>query len=193
VRDRGHPTGTDGDTEPSGPTARLFVGVWPSPEVAAVLSSLDRPVLDALRWTTPDQWHVTFAFLGNVALSRMDDVGAALVTATARAARPPEACLGPSTRRVGKSILCVPVQGLDELALSVRSALGALFPDAGLDGTFNGHLTLARARGRRSVPASLAGAPVEARWQVRDVDLVRSELTSSGARYTTLVVATVAS
>lgn len=180
-----------GDDVSPDPTARIFVGVWPPPEVLAVLSSLDRPALDAVRWTAPEQWHVTVAFLGHVALSQIDDVGAALVAATARAAAPPEARLGPSTRRLGRFVLCVPVHGLDELAVSVRSALGALLPDAGLDRPFDGHLTLARSRGHRALPATLAGAPVEARWRVREVDLVRSELDPSGARYRRLVRATV--
>jgi RNA 2',3'-cyclic 3'-phosphodiesterase len=182
--------GADGTLEP---TARLFVGVWPPSEVSAVLSSLERPALDAVRWTTAEQWHVTLAFLGNVAVTAIDDVGAAIVHATARAAARPEARLGPSTRRVGRSVLCVPVRGVDELAARVRGALGELFPDAGLEGPFNGHLTLARSRGRRTLPASLAGAPVEACWRVGEVDLVRSELDPSGARYTTLVRATVPS
>ena len=182
-----------GDAGAAAPTARVFVGVWPPPDVSALLSSLERPALGAVRWTTPTQWHVTFAFLGNVAVSRIDGVGTALVAATARAAAPPEARLGPSTRRLGRSVLCVPVQGLDDLALSVRRALAALLPGAGFGGPFDGHLTLARSRGRRALPASLAGAPVEARWRVHQVDLVRSELGPAGARYTTLVRATVPS
>lgn len=185
-------TPTGGSAAPE-PTARLFVGVRPPPEVSALLSSLARPALDAVRWTAPEQWHVTLAFLGNVPLSRIDEVGAATVAATARAAAPPEAHLGPSTQRLGRSVLCVPVAGLDALALPVRRALGELCFVAGLGGPFVGHLTLARSRGRRVVPASLAGAPVEARWQVHEVDLVRSELGPSAARYTTLVRATVPS
>jgi 2'-5' RNA ligase len=34
------------------------------------------------------------------------------------------------------------------------------------------------------VPPSLVGAPVAGRWRVGRVSLVRSELRSSGARYT---------
>ncbi len=45
---------------------RLFVAVWPPPEVVAVLASLDRPVVDGVRWTTQEQWHVTIRFLGSV-------------------------------------------------------------------------------------------------------------------------------
>ncbi|HTX62603.1 MAG TPA: RNA 2',3'-cyclic phosphodiesterase [Acidimicrobiales bacterium] len=176
-----------------GPTARLFVGVWPPPEVVAVLGALDRPAFGGVRWTTPEQWHVTIAFLGNVPVSQIDEVGAALVAATARAAAPVEARLGPSTRRVGRAVLWVPVCGLEELAGSVRGALGALPSGVGLDDRFDGHLTLARSRGRRSLPTALAGVPLDASWRVGEVDLVCSELDRSGARYTTLVRATVPS
>lgn len=191
--ERGAPTEIGGDPEAHEPTARLFAAAWPPSEVVAVLSSLDRPVLDAVRWTTPDQWHVTFAFLGNVARSRIDDVGAALVGATSLLTGPPEAVLGPTTERVGRSILCVPVRGLDDLAVAVRRGLRSVAPDADLDRPFDGHLTLARARGRRAMPASRAGAPLVARWHVRDVGLIRSELSPSGARYTTLLSAAVPS
>jgi 2'-5' RNA ligase len=174
------------------PTARLFVGVWPSPEVVAVVSALERPALDVVRWTSPERWHVTLAFLGSVPCCRFDEVEAALVAGVSSVAAPPEAYLGPSTRRVGRALLWVPVEGLGQLAWEVRRALGDLFPDAGLDEPFQGHLTLARARGRHAVPASLAGMPVEARWVAREVRLVRSELGRSGPGYTTLLVATVA-
>lgn len=180
------------ELELSAPTARLFVGTWPPPEVVAVLSSLERPSLDAVRWTTADQWHVTLAFLGDVALTLLDDLATVLLTASTGASAP-EAHLGPATRRVGRSVLCVPVGGLDALAGTVRRALSTVLPAAGLDEPFHGHLTLARGRGRRPVPGSLAGARIDARWRAREVDLVRSEPGPSGARYTTLLRATVPS
>jgi 2'-5' RNA ligase len=34
--------------------ARLFVAVWPPPEVVATLSALDRPALAGVRWSAPD-------------------------------------------------------------------------------------------------------------------------------------------
>ena len=54
---------------------------------------------------------------------------------------------------------------------------------------FNGHLTLARSRGRRLAPAAqaaLAGVPFEANFEVAHIDLVRSEPSPEGHRYTTL-------
>ena len=191
VPDRGA-VETDAGTAVQEPSARLFVGVWPSPEVVAVLSTLERPALGSLRWTSPERWHVTLAFLGSVAMARVAEAKDALAAAAAAAGAAPEARLGPSTRRVGRSLLWVPVEGLQGLAGEVRRTFAAFLPDAGLGEPFHGHLTLARARSRRAVPAWLAGVPIEARWVAREVRLVRSELDSSGARYTTLATATMA-
>ncbi|MBW3548710.1 MAG: hypothetical protein KY452_11325, partial [Actinobacteria bacterium] len=45
---------------------RLFVAVRPPPEVVATLATLDRPERPGLRWTPPEQWHVTLRFFGPV-------------------------------------------------------------------------------------------------------------------------------
>src|SRR3954454_9641892 len=45
---------------------RLFIAVWPPPEVVARMEALPRPAEDGVRWTTPDQWHVTLRFFGSV-------------------------------------------------------------------------------------------------------------------------------
>jgi 2'-5' RNA ligase len=177
----------------SAPTARLFVGTWPPPDVVAALASYERPELAALRWTPSQHWHVTIAFLGNVELSGVAALEQLLVTCTGDSSVAPEARLGPLTERLGRQVLCVPVHGLDELACQVRAALARLLPNAGLDAPFRGHLTLARARGRRAVPASLAGVPLAGCWRVQELSLVQSELAPWGPRYTTLATATVGS
>lgn len=173
---------------------RLFIGVWPSSEVSRVLGGLERPPLPAVRWTSPDQWHVTLAFLGEVPGTEVPVLQAALRAAAARAAEPPEAVLGPALGILGRAVLCVPVGGLDDLAVAVRDCLpvGFVQPEAGR-GPFRGHLTLARAKGRRRIPSQLAGTPVHARWRVERLCLVGSELGSDGSRYTTVASATVPS
>jgi RNA 2',3'-cyclic 3'-phosphodiesterase len=172
---------------------RLFVGVWPSAQVRSALAALPRPEVAGLRWTTEDQWHVTLAFVGEVTGEHLADVECALDTA-ARHAAAAAAALGPATVRLGRTLLCVPVEGLEEMAGSARAALGAAgvpMPDA--DHPFRGHCTLARARRGRVVPPSLAGAPVAASWAVTRLCLVRSTLDPAGARYETLRTATVSS
>jgi len=186
--------GVCAETPAREPTARLFVAVWPPDKVVGLLEALCRPEVDGVRWTTAEQWHVTIAFLGNVPESRIEEVAAALRDAAARAAGPIEAELGPATARLGSGVLSVPVAGLEGLARDVRAAIAAVTAiDTVSSGerAFHGHLTLARGKGGRRVPGFLGGAPIEARWTVREVCLVRSSLTSHGARYTTLVRATV--
>jgi 2'-5' RNA ligase len=169
------------------PAVRLFVAVWPPDEVRAAVERLPRPEHPAVRWTTPDQWHVTLRFLGEVA---DDDVPA--VTAGLRAvgeqhtAR--EVQLGPRSTRLGKGPLVVPVAGLDDLAAAVLDATADVGAPPGRR-PFTGHLTLARGRGRRPIPAVLAGAELAARWLVTEVVLVRSRPGAEGARYDVIATA----
>jgi 2'-5' RNA ligase len=122
---------------------------------------------------------VTLRFLGEVAdndvAGLVDALDAALLTAT-------EAAIGPAVMRLGRQVLCVPVDGVDHLARAVVDATA----DIGTppeDRPFTGHVTLARARGRGVVPKSLVGTAVAMRWRVGDVRLVRSHQGKGGARY----------
>lgn len=163
---------------------RLFIAVWPSPAVLGRLAALDRPAHPALRWTDAAAWHVTLRFLGE-----LDDAGATAVTAAVRAvglrSAPCDAVTGPATIRLNRSILAVPVAGLDELAAAVTDVTRGLGEPPG-ERPFAGHITLARGRGRRPMPASLAGRPVAATWQVRELTVERSHLGPDGPRYETI-------
>lgn len=179
---------------------RLFVGVWPSAKVMAEVGALSRPAVEGVRWTTPDQWHATLWFLGEV--PDAPDLLEALEQALLRAAAdhgPSEATVGPVTRRLGPQVLCVPVGGLEALATSVRRELvdvvDAPVDDRLPDGRlrpFHGHLTLARARRGRRIPHRLVGVPVCARWPVDHFSLVSSRRGPGGSRYDTLVQAPLA-
>jgi 2'-5' RNA ligase len=159
---------------------RLFVAVWPPPEVVARLGELRRRDRDGVRWTTADQWHVTLRFLGEV------DDSAPVIDALVRAQlTPAEARLGPASESFGRHVVAVPVAGLDDLARGVIAATAA-FGKPPPDRDYHGHITLARLR--LGNPRSLAGAPIEARWAVEDVRLVRSHLHPDGARYEDLYV-----
>lgn len=168
---------------------RLFVAVWPSAEVAGGLEAMARPEHPSVRWTTPDQWHVTLRFLGEVAEHELAALVQALDALRSQSRR--RVTLGPTTARLGPHVLMVPVSGLDDLGRAVVDATRAFgqLPD---DRPFTGHLTLARGRGRHAVPAALAGQPGGGSWPVTEVALVRSHLGSSGARYETLAGITLA-
>ena len=169
---------------------RLFVAIWPPAEVRDRLRALTRPAVPGLRWTTPDQWHVTIAFLGEVPDGGQMVAAGALADVAGRLPDRPHAIIGPATETMGRGILCLPVDGLDEVAAAVRaSPVGRYVRPEELP--FNGHLTLARARRGQRVPDDLCGVPVEARWPVDEICLVSSRLHPECARYETLVGATI--
>ena len=162
---------------------RLFVGLWPPPEVDALLAALVRAPHPSVRWTTPDQWHVTLRFLGEVADEAVPGLVGALAAvgdAPARVAR-----LGPATTVLARGTLMVPVAGVDDLAVAVvEASAGVGRPPE--DRPFTGHVTVARGRGRRPLPKELAGQALTGPWAVDEVALIRSRLDARGARYDTI-------
>jgi RNA 2',3'-cyclic 3'-phosphodiesterase len=155
---------------------RLFIALVPPGEVVEVLAQLR--VDGDLRRVEREQLHVTLQFLGEV--EDPDPVVDGLGRATLPRAT---AVAGPAVTRLGRQVLCVPVAGLDDLAAAVLAATGQPSEDR----PFHGHVTLARARGRRGVvPRAATGEAVDLTWPVHGVSLVRSHLGSDGARHETL-------
>ena len=144
---------------------RLFVAVWPPEDALRELRAMPRPEMDGLRWTAPERLHVTLRFLGQCNES---EVEAALAGADLPAAR---ATMGPRAKRLGRGVLMIPVQGLDDLAAAVEAAVSP----AGLpppDHPFTGHLTVARFKRR---PPSGYRPALEASFAVHEIALVRTE------------------
>jgi 2'-5' RNA ligase len=85
--------------------------------------------------------------------------------------------------RLGATVLCLPVGGLDALAGAVVAATADLGQPPE-DRPFRGHLTVARARrgGLRGLPR----LALAARWPVTELTLVASTLGREGARYEVL-------
>ncbi|MEE2769286.1 MAG: hypothetical protein VX833_08740 [Actinomycetota bacterium] len=160
---------------------RLFVAALPDPAIVQYLLQVyggwPRPEIDGLRWTGPDQWHVTLRFLGLAdpiaAAVALDQLGT--VAAKAR--------LGPTTALFGRGILMVPVVGVDSLAGAVAAATPGV-GETPENRPFAGHLTLARSRGR--IPAELVDVPVAGVFPVTEVCLMQSETLPEGARYEVL-------
>ena len=160
---------------------RLFVAVWPPPEIISAIAALERPELRGLRWTSPEQWHVTVRFMGEVA-----DVDAAVAALRSVRASPVEARMGPETGRFGHRILHVPVSGLEDVAAAVVGATTAVGQPPE-DRPFRGHVTLARVRDRARVDLRpLCGQPLGGSWRVEQVVLVASHLRHEGAHYETV-------
>jgi 2'-5' RNA ligase len=175
---------------------RVFVAVWPDDATRDRLAVLD---LDekGLRPVGPDRWHVTLRFLGEVTDALVPALGDAM-RAAAGGVRGPVVCrLGPRTAWFsGVRVLQLPAVGLEPLAAAVREATLPLVAEpAQGEPPFNGHLTLARVKGRRRAsPASVprAGIPFDATFVVDRVDLVASTPSPSGHVYSTLATASLA-
>ena len=156
---------------------RLFLAVFPPVEVVELLGGLERPQVEGLRWTRPEQWHITLRFLGETEQSEAED-SLRDFRGSASTVR-----LGPASRRLGARALVLPADGLSELAAEVEALTAAIGqpPDRR---EFTGHLTLARAR--RRVPATVVAQPFEADFLASELWLVSSQLHPDGARYTRL-------
>ncbi|MBB1242275.1 RNA 2',3'-cyclic phosphodiesterase [Streptomyces durbertensis] len=170
---------------------RLFAAVTPPPEAREELRRHVGAAASAgperLRWTDPDDWHVTLAFYGEVPPERV----AELCTRLGRAAHR-HAPLELSVRGVGRfgdRVLWAgvtgdrpAVEGLRRLADAAKAAgrrAGAPVDDAH---RYHPHLTLARARGDvRLAPLVERLADFDgATWAAEEVQLVHSTLPRSG-------------
>lgn len=179
---------------------RLFVAVWPDDETRRRLSGLELELgrTKGLRFVGPERWHVTLRFLGDVEEDDLGPLGDALVACAAAFPGPVRCRLGPGTGWfTGVRVLHLPAAGLDGLAAAVRTAtLPVVGEPAEPEPAFNGHLTLARSKGRRLGVAALgemANLPFEAAFPVTAVDLVSSQPSPQGHRYRTVVRAPLAS
>jgi 2'-5' RNA ligase len=177
---------------------RLFAALVPP---VAVLGDLDRAVEPHraaradLRWTEREDWHITLAFLGEVAGPVADRLAPELALAAGR--HPPlslalaaaGAFPDPARARVLWCGLDGDRRALAELAASVAAAAeraGAPPPDA--ERPFRPHLTLALARRAPADVRDLAAALTRyqgPRWQAGRVELVESRL-GGPYRYTTI-------
>jgi RNA 2',3'-cyclic 3'-phosphodiesterase len=169
---------------------RLFVAVAVPDEVrralaAAVARTRDDGVGHGWRWTRPEGWHVTVAFLGEVDDAEVDRVGAAVRDGAA--GTPPLSLRLGDVGRFGRKVLHVAVEdeprgALSRLGEDVQSAIAR----AGLPvqrREVRGHLTLARGTRRGRIDTVPAVAVPEASWRATAVGLYVSEPQRGGARY----------
>ncbi|MGH3777919.1 MAG: RNA 2',3'-cyclic phosphodiesterase [Pseudonocardiaceae bacterium] len=161
---------------------RLFVALTPPGEVVEELRVSTvalRQLAPDLRWTRPEQWHVTLAFLGEVGDDVVDELTRRLSRAAAR--HPPLSLVLGGGGRFGHQVLWTRVQGdrdgLRRLAGSVRAAARrSRLPIE--QRPFRPHVTLARTAAATDLRplverlASWQGPP----WVATRLYLVRSRL-----------------
>jgi 2'-5' RNA ligase len=177
---------------------RCFVAVPIGPELRVALDEFARRLRDRAgdsdwRWSDPEGWHVTLAFLGATDPTAVPRLGAALADAAAvhGAFELRAGGLGIFPSRGRARVLWYGLADregrLVDLARSVRAAVGLPAEDR-----FHAHLTLARARDRFGTDARalLDLLPAtESRLAVDRLILFRSHLGRGPARYEALATA----
>jgi RNA 2',3'-cyclic 3'-phosphodiesterase len=165
---------------------RLFVAIVPPDGALAELGGAVAPLRAArpeLRWTGPEDWHLTLAFLGEVEERVTGDLRVRMERAASRHPVQPLAVQGggafpgPSRARVLWAGIRADRPALAALAASVAAGArraGAPPPDEGR--RYRPHLTLARCRQPANVAPlveSLAGFAGTA-WTASRIELIRS-------------------
>jgi 2'-5' RNA ligase len=170
---------------------RLFVGLALSAAAKQRMEGLTlrlRAAEDGLRWTSPEQWHITLVFLGEV----QDQERGLLVRELGklRAAATPVVVEGLGTfERAG--ILYAAVE-VGAALLSLQQAVGAAVKASGLaveERAYRPHITLARSRNRsglrtlRELHPVLERQRLRVEWVAEEFLLYASELSPAGSRY----------
>lgn len=149
----------------------------------------------AIRWTQPEQFHVTLKFLGDFPAAQLDDLKRFLASAcdNSSALKMSAHAAGFFPNLVKPRVLWVGAGDedglLDELQGRIHAAILPFSP-ADRSERFAGHITLGRFKPGRhgSLEALLAQvAKLHSfrfgEWRAESVELVRSELTSVGATH----------
>ena len=183
-------------------TLRVFVALELPPHVKEALQETqarlrERLPESAVRWSSPETFHLTLIFLGKIKAWEADEVAGVMARAAGRTA-PLElraSRLGAFPSLARPSVLWVGLEGaLDELH-TLHAAIKNRLDDrlSGEKGAFKPHLTLGRVAHPspatwRELASLLATAPdpVPVAWRAEAVTLVRSELRAKGARHTAL-------
>jgi 2'-5' RNA ligase len=171
---------------------RAFVAVFPPSEVRreALAWARHRSSDDRVRWTRPENVHLTLKFLGDVRAEALDGIRAALREVCAQHV-PFDATLAeleafPSAQRA--RILWIGVGAGSDRLLSLAADIDdALAP---LDferekRPYVPHLTLGRVRGRPLHLVLTSGAEGTG-FQVERIELTESSLTAEGVTYKTV-------
>lgn len=180
---------------------RLFVA-HPLPPSArdTLLAQLApyRRIHPQVRWTRPQNWHLTLVFLAAVDPTSVPEL-VRLLDAVARQSAPYEVRVddGGGRHRRGDGVAWLSLSRGAAALLEIADRVAAGCPPETNEGTPpkrtpNAHLTVARRADRELIDdlREQAHGPLGVTWVVDRLLLVRSRLTSAGAEYETLHEAT---
>jgi RNA 2',3'-cyclic 3'-phosphodiesterase len=153
---------------------------------------------EAARWTRPDQFHLTLRFLGNVPVEAVEElkqsIEAVCRNASPLALRAQGAGFFPNPRFA--RVIWVGIHSQENQLIDLQEQIEtAVSPFSGEPGekNFAGHVTLGRLKNPRpgdvrdlAARAQMFDAQLFGSWTAQNVEIIRSELSSGGARYTLL-------
>lgn len=152
----------------------------------------------AARWTRPDQFHLTLRFLGDVPVAGLEQLKES-VNAVCRSARSLQLRAGgigffpnPHSPRVVWVGIDDQAGLLDDLQKRIETAVRPFTAEPG-EKHFSGHVTLGRLKNLKPPDARKLAAHAQTikdrlfgEWTAHEVEVIRSELTPTGARHTSL-------
>jgi 2'-5' RNA ligase len=166
-------------------------------EISKTQSELRHKVPAAdIRWSIPEQWHLTLRFLGNLDASRLDPlkekIGSVCRASSSLLLRAEGIGTFPPKRP--PRVIWVGVRdrdgGLQKLQAELQAATNEFTTELPEE-TFTAHVTLGRIKAiSRAEAEQLTSPQFHARlfgeWNADNLELMRSELGSEGARHTLL-------
>ncbi len=177
---------------------RAFIAVKIEPTLLAEVGRVQRKIetavpANSVRWTRPDQIHLTLKFLGEVPGEKLEELARSLQRACADGPALPlslegAGCFpGPRNPRVVWVGIAGEVEGLRQLQARIELHTAA-FGAPPEEREFRPHLTIGRVKARdgrtaRRIGEAIQTAKVEqlGEWTVREVVLFQSQLTPQGA------------
>ena len=182
------------------PRKRTFLGIDVGPEVRARLVSLQEElaaIAGDVKWVEPENLHITLLFLGEVDQREIIDLCRATQKAVAHLPAFTMSIAGvgcfPNARR--PRTLWVGVEAGSEEVCAVHDAIETPLLEMGSyrreTRAYVPHVTLGRARGEAAMDELAKAMAGHKNWcagetQVRDVQIMRSDVTPNGPIYTVL-------
>lgn len=182
---------------------RLFVAISLPEDVKSEIEKAQREMRQALppnavRWTKREQFHLTMKFFGNVAEAHVGELIESLRNACLpfKSMRLRAEGVGFFPEARFPRVVWVGVRDSEETLPRLQQAIEASvknFTEEKPEGKFMGHVTLGRIqhihRSQAETLAKLANGMANrsfGAWIAEGVELIRSDLSPSGATYTTL-------
>jgi 2'-5' RNA ligase len=182
---------------------RLFIAIpIPEPvrdEIIRVQQEL-QPLVprDVVRWARSDQFHLTLRFLGDVPADGVEELkesaGAVCRNARPLSLRAEGVGFFPNPR--SPRVIWMGINDregrLVDLQKQIETAVGPFSPEPG-EKNFTGHATLGRLKNPRPADTRDLAARAQSlekrlfgEWTAHEIEIIRSELSPAGARYTSL-------